>query len=683
MKSFCCIDIDVRGKELHKTCEMKVQAIQQLADELAEKHDASLFDVGRRLCNLGQQMVKHGQARGQTNMVEQAPSWSGSLQLLATWTLQNNDSLHSITTPLSGLSGGEIEILMTLCAIHLSGAETVILDEPGHSLHPPLQAQMRRWIETQGPRDQVCVVVTHSTEFISPQSLSCLYHMAFVGRGFTPFRLRLQGQASGSSDAIPATEDEAQSVLVQEAAGPSCTPQSSQTSPRQVIFTQEIITMLMRPDMHKMFFATGLYFVEGETDKRVLSAVRHCMMEEANEIMKTNKSVRHLLRAKEVLEMDRWDILALGGCSEAVKAYKAATELKIPCAIVLDLDAITVKNGKRVGPFNSANWKKSKLYKQLWKEQQSLPEAETLLNDVEEVLKEDIQGEALLMKAREAFKKHGFWIWKGDLETAICDNPEARTKFERMKTFLEAIDGKLPFSSSPDDRQPMQAKEVLNNFDEKVMGPLHCLMSELDAELSSTRDKIIESPTESVTQHFEDLINRIKQMKQIMTQHDKFVEKGTKGKRAQDAPKLFDDNQVKRTKKKTTTTTGDESASIPSAELSLKQQTSHDTASGIMEVKMSSSSEASRSSPVMTETQQSIFWDYAKRKLHNEGGWGRIPWETLLEVVKVCLQTEPSPLADFCRFMKRRQCKEQKRKKELPQDLLSRILPSDEEDDDD
>ena len=668
---------------------MKVQVIQRPAEELAETSDASLSDVG-------QQVVK------------QAASWSGSLQVLATRTLQNDDdSPYNITTPLLGLSGGEIETLMTLCAIHLSGADTVILDEPGHSLHPPLQAQMRSWIETQRPQDQVCVVVTHSMQFISDTSLSCLYHMSFVGRGFTPFKLRLQGQvsgssedstdtseeqgsppaeegqASGSSDDTPtmheesgssddtsSTEDETQSPLAEEVAGPLNTPQSSQTSPRQVTFTQEIMTMLMRPDMRKMFFATGLYFVEGETDKRVLSAVRHCMMEEAGGIIKTSKDAGQLLRAMKVLEMDRWDILALGGCSQAVKAYKAATELKIPCAIVLDLDAITVKNGKRIEPFTSANWKKSSLCKQLDKEQHSLPEAETLLNDIEEVLKEDIQDETLLKKAQEAFRKHGFWIWEGDLEAMLCDNPAARIELQRMNSFLEAIEGKHPFSLPPGDRKPMPAEEALNNFDEKVVGPLRGLMDDLDAELSAARNKIIESPAEPVTLNLKGVIAQISQKKQILSQHDNFVKKGTKGKAATELTPT-----VKKKK------TSDDSTSNSSC--ATQEQTNEDTTSGIAAVQASSStSEASRSSPVMTETQQSIFWDYAKRKLH-DGGWGRIPWETLLEVVKVCLQTEPSPLADFCRFMKRRQCKGQKRKKELPQDLLSRILPSDEEDDDD
>ena len=672
MKSFCCIDIDVHEKELHDTCEtnLQVQAMQQATTKLVEKHGASFSVVSQLLCNQFEQMIK------------EAPSLTDTVQVFVTRTLQNNDSPRSITTPLSGLSGGEIEILMTLCAIHLSGADTVILDEPGHSLPPSQQAQMRRTIETQRPQDQVCVVVTHSTQFISPQSLSSLYHMSFVGRGFRPFRLRLQGQASGQSEDSTDTGEEQGSALAEEgqalgsldaipATGDEVA-QNSQTSPRQVTFTQQTMTMLMRPDMRKMFFATGLYFVEGETDKRVLSAVRHCMMEDAGGTINTSKDAGELLQATKVLEMDRWDILALGGCSEAVKAYKAATELKIPFAIVLDLDAITVKNGKRIEPFNSANWKKSKLHKQLDKEQHSLPEAGTLLKDIEEVLKEDIQDETLLKKAQEAFQKHGFWIWAGDLEAVLCDNPDARIELQRMKSFMEAIGGKHPFSLPPGDRKLMPAKEALNNFDEKVVGPLRGLMDDLDAELSAARNKIIESPAQPVTENLKGVIAQISQKKQILSQHDNFVKKGTKRKAATELTPTV--------KKKKTSDNNTSNSSCATQE-----QTNEDATSGIAAVQASSSTncEASRSSPVMTETQQSIFWDYAKQKLHDEGGWGRIPWETLLEVVKVCLQTEPSPLANFCRFMKRRQCKGQKRKKELPQDLLSRILPSDEEDDDD
>ena len=538
MKSFCCIDIDVHEKELHNTCEMKVQAIQQLAKELAEKHGASLFDVG-------QQMVK------------QAASWSGSVQVLATRTLQN-DSSYSIATPLSGLSGGEIQILMTLCAIHLSGADTVILDEPEHSLHPPQQAQMRRWIETQRPQDQVCVVVSHSTQFISDKSLSCLYHMSFVdeSRGFTSFRL---------SDDSTVTDKKAETSAPMGGGGQGSGPSDDSTvtgkkaESSQVTLSKEIVTMLMQPDMRKMFFATGLYLVEGKTDKRVLSALRYYMMEEAKKTMEESKDLHDLQRAHKVLEMDQWDMLAINGCAEAVKAYHAAKDLKIPCAVVLDFDVISYNKNKRLMPFNSYNCKKSMLYQKLGLKKDSLPDAKTVLEEVDKALGEgtppqgtswdDFEDKELLKNTLKVFEEHGFWIWEGgDLETTICDTSGARSELLKIKDLFEAIDKSVPPTPDKD------------------------------------------------------------------------------------------------------------------------------------------------------------FWTDLKKKLH-KGGWDRIPWETLLQVVEVCLQTkpstqtepspkndsstqteanpqtEPSPLANFCRFMKRRQCKGQKRKKELPPDLLSRILPSDEDDD--
>ena len=534
MESFCCIEVDVCERQSHNTFETE-QAIHQFANELVKARGASLFDVGQCLSNLGQQMVKQG------------PSSSVSLQVLVTRTLQNGDSPYSVTTSLSGLSGGEIQILMTLCAIHLSGADTVILDEPGHSLHPPQQAQMRRWIETQRPRDQVCVVVTHSTEFISPQSLSSLYHMSFVGSGFTSFRLCLPGQGSGPSGGNTVTgKSESSSALVAGAGGRGSGPSdggtltdrkaesssapvggggeasTSQKLPKQVTLTKESMAMLMRPEMRKMFFATGLYFVEGETDKRVLSALRHCMMEDAGVTKETSDDLHDFAEAMKVQKMDQWDILALGGCAEALRAYNAAKDLKIPCAVVLDFDVITVKDGKKIKPFNSDNLKKSRLYKQLEKGKKtgSLPVAETVLDEVEEVLSKgtlppagtslsDFEDKELLENILKVFQKYGFWIWEGDLETTLCDNSEARQKFMEIKDFFEAIE--------------------IKHFCSFIQGD-----------------------------HTED----------------------------------------------------------------------------------------------SSSTSEESDWHRVKQKLHG-GGWMRLPWEALLEVVKVCLQTKPSPLADFCDFMKR------------------------------
>ena len=114
--SFCGIEIDVRQKER--------EASQIPADQSKE-----LEALGTALAALSK--VKHPLSSIVVEEVSrQAPSWGGRLHVVLTRT-----SPYKHESSLSGLSRGEIEILMVLCAIHLSPAGTVFLDEPGHCLH--------------------------------------------------------------------------------------------------------------------------------------------------------------------------------------------------------------------------------------------------------------------------------------------------------------------------------------------------------------------------------------------------------------------------------------------------------------------------------------------------------------------------------------------------------------------
>ena len=49
--------------------------------------------------------------------------------------------------------------------------------------------------------------------------------------------------------------------------------------------SEDMIAMLMGSEMKKLFFSNGAYFVEGETDKRLLLALRHftfCLAKQTN-----------------------------------------------------------------------------------------------------------------------------------------------------------------------------------------------------------------------------------------------------------------------------------------------------------------------------------------------------------------------------------------------------------------
>jgi hypothetical protein len=87
---------------------------------------------------------------------------------------------------LRAAGGGLKEVLLVLAALHGVGADTVLLDSPGFSLHPPQQKALALWISkclyentqsaSRSPQSPVSVVlITNSTEFITEDSLPCLY----------------------------------------------------------------------------------------------------------------------------------------------------------------------------------------------------------------------------------------------------------------------------------------------------------------------------------------------------------------------------------------------------------------------------------------------------------------------------------------------------------------------------
>ena len=637
MKSFCGIKLDVlqkKGTMVHDN-KGKATEIMALGKELHEDK-ASPVEFGHRLSKIAHKMI------------QEAPLWSGDLRVMVTRTLHHEDSSFSHRIPLSGLSGGEIEMLMVLCAIHLSGADTVFLDEPGHSLHPPQQAQLRRWIETLQHPDPVCVTVTHSVEFISRKSLSSLYHMSFTGRGFTPPKLSVDLVKDGVQQSVSAEET---------AASSSTTPiLAPSTSPQDVTLRKEIIAMLMRPDMCKMFFASGVYFVEGETDKVVLSAVRHHLLKNARDIKEKSVDAPELLHTMEIIEMDHWDILALGGCAEALKAYKASAELRIPCAIVLDLDTITVKHGRRVEPFNSNTWKKSRLCKELTKERRrnSLEVAATLLEKIDSVFEDGVTESKALHETRKILREHGIWIWEGDLESAVCDNPAAREELLKTECFMEAL-GEDFSSLSVSCRGKMPEKDALANYQERIRTPLLSLMDELHAELDAAHCRQQANPLHGVTADLQHIIGEISKYKQRLKQHDQFCQRGTK----QSGQKPSDVSPSKKF------------APCPS-----QQDQPEDAEPMVLEDTETLTDEGSTKSQPNISEDHEVLWDRIKRKLH-EGGWMKLPWETLLKVLEVCLDAEPSPLQEFCMFMKEWQCRGRKKMKvaDLPRNMLSKLFP--------
>ena len=595
MKAFCGLKIQIIEEGITEQDNKEVaKELTKLAKEVPKGNMASLFETGNRISRYGQKVMQSA-----------SPRDGGDLQVVLTRASRDGASALR-TMHLSDLSGGEIEVLLVLCSIHLSKAGTVFLDEPGHCLHPPQQAQLRRWIETlKHPADPVCVVVTHSAEFVSHYSLNSLYRMAMApeGKGFTTMKLTIQVESQdepSEMDTEPSTHS------------------TSSSLPPGVVLSSDIVSELMRPDMRKMFFASGVYFVEGETDKLVLSALRFHLLQKARGNEGDPRSVPSNQRDPGVLGMDQWDVLALGGCGNAMKAYRASTELKIPCALVLDADAISEKPGSRVLPVDSRTWKNSKLGKALKNQAQSLEIAETLLDKINALFSESGQ-RAVEDEIRQILQEHGIWVWKGDLESEICD--KHRGKLEGMiEDLLEAL-GKLSLSPR-NSRGKISIDQALGNYKEKILVPLESLMEEVRDELYSVRDQILMDPSQRVTEGLQALIGQLKAFKQPLEQHDNFCEKGSK-----------------------------RPAEEPSGGLGSPKRKCAPEASTSQEQPQHASPDVD-----MPADKQSIPWYRIKRELHS-GGWGKLPWKTLVKMMEVCIEDEGSPLREFCEFMKQWQGK--------------------------
>ena len=380
----------------------------------------------------------------------------------------------------------------------------------------------------------------------------------FTGLGFTPFKLAVHEET----------------VALDER------PRALPSFPTQVSVDQNVMNMLMGPDMRKAFFATGLYFVEGETDKKVLNSLRYYMLEHARDIRDGSSNICDLCEAQKILEMDSWDILALGGCGNAVKAYKAAKALMIPCAVILDEDTITVKHGKRLEPFTQTNWEKSNLFRELKANERSLDVASKILCKLKSAF-EDSEQEEMHEKARQILEEYGFWIWNGDLEGIIFDNKDARQHIMKLHEFISVVlPNELASQLQVGSRAIMPLEAALDNFDHKLRDPLELLLDELQNELAASRDAkrdaYSEDSTFPVTEKLQGVLERIGKFKQTAINYDRFCKKGTKRKLDSGEP---------------------------------------------LKKKFAKSSEEDSS---LVQTREKAFWKRVKEQLHDHGGWMKV-----------------------------------------------------------
>eukprot|EP00118_Oscarella_pearsei_P012993 m.99334 g.99334 ORF g.99334 m.99334 type:complete len:552 (+) comp37065_c0_seq1:678-2333(+) len=80
-------------------------------------------------------------------------------------------------------SGGELEGFLVLAALFLCNSQTVFLDEPGYSLHPPMQIKLRKLLLQLLDPKQVqamprsILIVTHSVELLCERSFYGIHHL--------------------------------------------------------------------------------------------------------------------------------------------------------------------------------------------------------------------------------------------------------------------------------------------------------------------------------------------------------------------------------------------------------------------------------------------------------------------------------------------------------------------------
>ena len=311
---------------------------------------------------------------------------------------------------LRSIGGGYKELLMVLTALHGCGADTVLLDSPGFSLHPPQQKALALWISkflyldnysrkvTKGNPSSV-MIITNSTEFVTEDSLPCLYCFRRIvqscvrpympiswkgaavgasggkqtGEGFSTvtadnsslpsvgelpiyekpstqsrivrvleaskgeviycrggaygfLRLangtgyahasllcRFEENGSGTDDHLPLQE------MVTRVRSLQSSDAGQGTNGAGVGVSSDVLKIL-DPSLKRLVFATGVFFFEGQSDYRVIEALKHV----ANGVT--------------------WEIVIMHGAGEIPKVVKIVDMLSIPYGIVVDFDQVSVWN---------------------------------------------------------------------------------------------------------------------------------------------------------------------------------------------------------------------------------------------------------------------------------------------------------------------------------------------------
>ena len=413
---------------------------------------------------------------------------------------------------LESWSGGQRELLMVLTAVLLSGATNVFLDEPGHSLHPPKQAQLRRWLETRQKSGQVLLAVTHSTEMISPTWLGCLYHMHHETQGYGASCVReihetkvdkkarktrkKSGPGEEESDStgkmLETSESDDNTIPNDQSeteGSPSKKPRLSEAKPKlETKLSSTIIEFLMGVEMRRLFFSSGVVFVEGDSDRRVIQALKSVTLRRANALLEDNSSsIKDWYEAHKETQMDSWDVIPVQGCGDWLKAYSSAESLGIPFLILLDGDVLNEKRGSVDVAMRFETWLKSRVRRNVCNSdidtdhplKKVVQTIDKLTNDVET---QGCRGSLV----RNKLKERHLWVLKGNLEDQFFKNDRVREKFLQNRNFqqtMEDLQVRSPLQQRPNpslttlssccDNFQKSFDSLKEEFLELVSGPGH------------------------------------------------------------------------------------------------------------------------------------------------------------------------------------------------------------------
>jgi energy-coupling factor transporter ATP-binding protein EcfA2 len=198
-------------------------------------------------------------------------------------------------------SGGHQEAFMVLVATLVSDFPTVLIDEPGHNIHPGAQAALFDMLQDcvrASSGNKTVLAITHSERLVNKQSISSAYVSSMLKTGCIIQRL---------ADLI--------------------------SSPTAAALSESDLEQLSLPPLSQLLFTRDVLLVEGPADYRVVSTLQTHL---------------HAHTGKTAL-----DVVFCNGSGVVDLAWSIACKLRLNARCLVDVDTI-------ITPLSSGSQAKSK-----------------------------------------------------------------------------------------------------------------------------------------------------------------------------------------------------------------------------------------------------------------------------------------------------------------------------------